>query len=251
MNLNYFWLLACGVSLIFGSSLRSAGATDGSTPITVAAPDFIIPLGGESGTLDVYFDGRPPETTGFNVLGHQKVFLPANGVSAGMMTLNLHLPGFLLDDPSSTIERANLKFTVGDMDFLRDEFASGVTLHETASLAAVNGVALNNPLDFLTFLPVGTRKTDGQEITLNPMLLSQFIVPGVNFAEPFVLSFTFTATVTSRGLRAFELYNAPERIATNVRLDVVPGVPEPSALALVGLGVALFVLMSYRRRRVG
>jgi len=248
MSIKHVSLMVCGLSLICGSG--SLAATGESAPITVSAPDFIIPLGGKSGTLDIYFDGRPAETSGFNVLGHQRVLLRANSVSSGMVTLNLHLPGFLLEDLNSTVERANLQFTVKELDMLPHVFAPGVTLRETGALTAVNGVALVNPLDFASFLPSGTRKTDGQEITLNPMFLSQFLVPGVNFAEPFVLSFTFTATATSRGLRAYELYNGPESIASIVRLEVVPGqVPEPTTLVLAGLGAVMASWKFARRRK--
>ena len=95
MSIKHVSLMVCGLSLICGSG--SLAATGESAPITVSAPDFIIPLGGKSGTLDIYFDGRPAETSGFNVLGHQRVLLRANSVSSGMVTLNLHLPGFLTE----------------------------------------------------------------------------------------------------------------------------------------------------------
>ena len=250
--MKFMSLMVCGV-LVLGGASKTLGAVESTDPITVSAPDFLIPLGGQSGTLDVYFDGRPAETSGFDVLGNQKVLLRANSESSGMVTLNLHLPGFLLEEPGSTIDSASLKFTVRDLDLFPDQFASGVTLKETAALTAVNGIQLVNPIDFLNYLPAGTRDTDGKEIALNPILLSQMMLPSVNFADPFVLSFTFTATATSHGLRAFNLYNAPEGIASNIRLDVVPApppVPEPSTVALAGLCAILAAWKMVGRRKV-
>ncbi len=255
--MKYMSLMVCGVLLMAGGSLRSLGATESTSPLMVSVPDFLIPLGGQSGSLDVYYDGRPAETSGFDVLGSQRVVIRPNSVSAGMVTLNLHLPGFLLNEPGSLIESASLKFTVRDLDFFPDLIAPGVTLRETASVTAVNGVALVNPLKFADYLPTGTRVTDNKEIALNSILISQINAPGVNFAEPFVLTFTFEATVTSGGsTRPFEIVNAPESIAPNIRLEVGPGppgpppVPEPTTLALLGLGAAMVAWRIARRQKV-
>ena len=248
--MNYRSLLVCGVLLLAGGGFRSLGATESTSPLMASVPDFLIPIGGQSGALDVYFDGRPPETSGFDVLGSQRVVIRPNSVSAGMVTLNLHLPGFLLDEPGSLIDKANLKFTVRDLDLFPDLIAPGVTLRETASLTAINGVTLVNPLNFADFLPPGTKVTDNKEITLNSILISQATASGVNFAEPFVLTFTFGATVTSGGIRAFEINNVPESIASNIRLEVVPAVvPEPTKLALLGLGAAMAAWQFARRRK--
>ena len=150
------------------------------------------------------------------------------------------------------IEKANLKFTIRDLDLFPNLIAPGVTLRETASLTAINGVTLVNPFNFADFLPSGTKVTQNKEISLNSIFISQATAAGVNFAEPFVLSFTFTATVTSgRNTRAFEIVNGPERIASNIRLEVVPSqVPEPTTLGLLGLGAAIAVLRMARRRKV-
>lgn len=255
--MKYMSLMVCGVLLMAGGSLRSLGATESTSPLMVSVPDFLIPLGGQSGSLDVYYDGRPAETSWFDVLGSQRVVIRPNSVSAGMVTLNLHLPGFLMNEPGSLIESASLKFTVRDLDFFPDLIAPGVTLRETASVTAVNGVALVNPLKFADYLPTGTRVTDNKEIALNSILISQINAPGVNFAEPFVLTFTFEATVTSGGnTRPFEINNAPESIAPNIRLEVGPGppgpppVPEPPTLALLGLGAAMVAWRIARRQKV-
>ena len=185
------------------------------------------------------------------MLGSQKVVIRPNSVTAGMVTLNLHLPGFLLDEPGSVIEKANLKFTVRDLDIFPQLIAPGVTMRETAALTAINGVTLVSPFNFADFLPPGTKVTNNKEISLNSILISQAVAAGVNFAEPFVLSFTFTATVTSGNIRAFEINNAPESIASNIRLEVVPaGVPEPTTLALLSLGAVMAAWRMARRRKV-
>ncbi len=241
------------MSLVIASGLANLSAeVAGSETVTLSAPDFLIPIGGQSGTLDVYFDGRPPETSGFNVLGDQKAFVRANSVSAGMVTLNLHLPGFNPTDPDFVVNSASLQFTLRDLDFLPDQFAPGVTLQESASLTAINGVDLVNPVNFIDYLPRGTRKTDGVEITLNPISLAQPGMPTVNYSEPFVLTFEFTATVTARGLRSYDLYNAAESIASDIQLTLSPApppVPEPSTFALGGLACLIAGWRILRKQR--
>lgn len=234
--------LVVGGLLMVGGLWGASAAVEGSETVSLSAPDFLIPLGGQSGTLDVFFDGRPPETSGFDVLGNQKVFVRANSQSAGMVTLNLHLPGFSASDPESIINSASLQFKVRDLDFFPDQFAPGITLRETAALTAINGIQLVNPIDFFDLLPSGTRDTNEKEITLNPISLVQPGMPQVNFANPFVVSFTFTATVTSRGLRSFELRNGAESIASDIQLTLGPApppVPEPSTWVIGTLGVLL------------
>lgn len=221
-----------------------------SQTVTIPAPDFLIPLGGQSGVLDVYYDGRPPETSGFNVLGNQRTFVRANTESAGMVTLNLHLPGFDSLDPDFIINTASLQFTVRDLDLIPVQFAPGVTLQETAALTAINGINLLQPIDFLDYLPRGTRKTDEVEITLNPIPLAQAGAPEIDYSEPFVLTFQFTATVTARGLRSYELFNAAESIASDIQLTLSPApppVPEPSTLAIAGL-MLLVAGWGFRRK---
>lgn len=247
-----FKSLVTGGLLLIGGLWGASAAVEGSETVTLSAPDFLIPLGGQSSTLDVFYDGRPPEVSGYDVLGSQKVFVRANSQSAGMVTLNLHLPGFTSSDPESIISSASLQFKVRDLDFFPDQFAPGITLRETAAITAINGVQLVNPLNFFDYLPTGTRDTDGKEITLNPISLSQPGMPVVNFSEPFVLSFTFTAMVTSRGLRSYDLYNAAESIASDIQLTLSPApppVPEPSTLVIGTLGAFVVAWKVLRNRR--
>jgi len=249
--------LMMGGLLLVGGLWGASAAVEGSETVTLSAPDFLIPLGGQNSTLDVFYDGRPPEVSGFDVLGNQKVFVRANSQSAGMVTLNLHLPGFISSDPGSIINSASLQFKVRDLDFFPDQFAPGITLRETAALTAINGIQLVNPIDFFDYLPRGTRDTDGKEITLNPISLVQAGIPEVNFAEPFVVSFTFTATVTSRGLRSYDLYNAAESIASDIQLTLGPAppppppppVPEPSTWMIGTLGALIVGWRMARNRK--
>ncbi len=238
---------------VFGGVSQNARA-DGvveSHPFSISAPDFLIPMNGQVGILDIYTDGRPAETSGFNVLGHQKVFIPANGVSSGSLTLNLHFSGFTPEVPGTTVETVELQFTLRDLDTIPVQAVPGLMLQEKGSLTGINGVTLSNPFLFENFLPSGTTKTDGELITLEPFLLNQSALPGINFSEPFVLTFTFEATATSSGTRGYSLYNGPENLASGIRLSVVPGqVPEPSTVALLGMGALGLGVMFWRRRRI-
>jgi hypothetical protein len=217
--------------------------------ILLDAPDFIIPIG-ESGTLDLYSDGRAPETSGFNALGRQRITLQANSVSSGSLTLNLHFPGFSLDAEELAAglpEGAALRLTLRDFDLVRSRVSGGATFQETAALSAINGVPLTSLMPLASYLPAGRNHTDNQTLTLDPLLLKE---PSLaeSFFGPLVLSFTLTATLTT-GPSSITVFNTPEHIASEVRLTMVPEVvPEPSTLALLGVG-ALWLAFAMRRRR--
>ncbi len=242
-------LLAVLASVLANSGQRACA--ENSQPFSISVPDFLIPLDGKTSILDVYTDGRAPEVSGYNVLGSQDVLLRANTVSAGSLTLNLHLPGFALGEPGSVVESARLLFSVNDLDFFPDQFATGVYLQESAFFTAINGTRLAEPVDFMDLLPSGVRNTDGRLVTLDPLVLSGPNLPVVDFSQPYVLTFTFNATMTSRGLRAFTIHNAPESIASDIRVSYIPtAVPEPGTMALLGLGTAALLFQVLRRRVV-
>ena len=235
------------LTVAVGGSFQ-AGA-DVSPPFSVSVPDFLIPLGGKTSTLDVYSDGRDPQVTGYDVLGSQRLTLPATGVSAGSLTLNLHLPAFDAGGEGAIVESARLQFAVHDFDFKQDTIYPNVTLVETAGLTAVNGVRLEQPINFMDLVPAGTTSTDGRTITLDPIILSRANVPWVDFSQPYVLTFDFTATVTSRGTRAYTINNVPEGIANDLTITYQPvaPIPEPGTVTLMGVG-ALALLIHVLRR---
>lgn len=234
------------------ASVLSGGVRAGaetSPPFSITVPDFLIPLGGQTSTLDVYSDGRDPQVTGYNVLGNQRVTLPSRGVSAGSLTLNLHLPAFDAGGAGAIVESARLQFSVHDLDFTRDSIYPNVTLVETAGLTAVNGVRLAQPINFMDLLPAGTTDTDGRTVTLDPIILSRANVPWVDFSQPYVLTFDFTATITTRADRSYTINNAPEGIANDLTITYQPlvPVPEPGTVTLMGVG-ALALLIHVLRR---
>ncbi len=232
------------LAVLLGSAFQ-LGAAPGA--VSVNAPDFIIPIGGESGTLDLFSDGRAPETTGFNSLGRQKLTLQANSVSSGMLTLNLHFSGFALDEQAFSVNDAALRLTLRDLDFMGDHVGAGAILRETAVLNSINGVPLPTPMHLDSYLPGGTLRTDNQALALSPLMLRGPALPA-SFAGPVVLSFTLTATLTT-GSRAVTVINSPENIASSINLGVAPQtIPEPSTLALLGVG-ALWLAVAWRRRR--
>jgi hypothetical protein len=237
--------------LPFVLSILALGLTPrlGAAPgtITIATPDFIIPLGGEIGTLDLFSDGREPQTSGFNVLGRQRLTLQENSVSTGTLTLNLHFSeGQFEELPAGFLDGARLQIGVRNLDFLPRRIASGAIFHETAALSAINGVPLAAPMSLANYLPQGTTSTRNQSLTLDPLLLRGPDLPAT-FSGPLVLSFTLTATLATRQ-RPLTVFNTPESIP-DVRLTFAPEVvPEPSTPALLGLG-ALWLLFALRRRR--
>ena len=231
------------LAVLLGTASQLGAAPGG---ILINAPDFIIPIGGESGTLDLYSDGRAPETSGFNALGHQRLTLQANSVSSGMLTLNLHFSGFDLDEQAFNVSGAALRLKVDDIDFLGERVGVGGMMRETAVLRAINGVPLTSPISFQDYLPGGTTRTGRRLLALDSVPLGGPELPA-SFAGPLVLSFTLTATLTT-GRRPMTVNNLPENIASDVSLTVVPAtVPEPSTFALLGVGV-LWLTFAMRRR---
>jgi hypothetical protein len=216
--------------------------------LSISVPEFLIPLGGQAGTLTLYADGRAPETSGFNALGRQRLTVAAHGVSSGTLTLNLVFPGFLLEDPATAIGGARFGLRMSDVDFMADHIAPGVTLTETAELTAINGIPLASLIDLGRYVPSGTRDTDNQVVTLDPVRMDGPALPA-NFAAPFTLSFTLTARLVNDGPRPFSMINRPESVNSEINLDLVPAnVPEPSTWALIGLGGALLGLTQVLRR---
>ena len=245
MNTKFKLLPILALTVAAGLTPQVKAAT---SPFSISAPDFLIPWGGQNGTLTLFSDGRAPETSGFNVLGIQKLTIAGNSVSSGTLTLNLHFPSLASFDSLSEVQSAMLRLTVRDFDFLGDQISTGVSLRETAVLSAINGSPLTAPIELGNLLPAGTTVTDNKILTLNPIVLTGSALP-VNSTEPFILSFTLTATITSHSSRSLTLYNAPERITSDITLALAPTtVPEPSTLALIGLGSFLVLTRIMRRR---
>lgn len=245
MKLNYLRTLA--VAMMAATLQFNAQGAD-SEIFSVSVPNFLIPIDNKTSTLDAFGDGSDPQVTGYNVLGSQRVFLPANGSSAGKVTLNIHLPGFEAAAGGGVVESLRLQISVRDMDFTTDEVYPGVFLLESAALTSVNGVRLQQPVNFMDLVPRGT-VTDDQLVALNPLTIRSSSVPWVDFSQPQVLSFTFTAQINSRGVRAYTINNVPEGVAEKITyIYQLAPVPEPSTLALLALGSAFLSFHFIRRR---
>ena len=246
MKLSPLPLLLLTVAL--GLAPRTDAATEAATgPLSFPATDFIIPFAGE-GTLDLFLDGRKPETSGINALGRQRLTLQGHSVSSGTLTLNLHFPAFSFDTQAYGVDDASLRFALRDVDILDAQIRPGVILRETAALSAINGVPFATAMSLGGYLPTGTRRTDNQLLTLDPLQLRGSSLPA-SFAEPFTLSFTLTATLINSGSRPVTVNNSPEHIGSDVSLTLVPAtVPEPSTWVLIGLG-GLWLAFGMRRRQ--
>lgn len=228
--------------------------------LSIAAPNFLIPLAGQNGTLTVYSDGRAPTRSGFNALGSQTFNLGGHATSTGYLTLNLYFTGFPLGRPDQIINDAFIQFTVRDLDFLTDHVTNRVTLNEAAIIRSVNGTNLATAINLANYLPNGTRSTDDRTITLKPIDLMPPL-SGSDFTNPFILSLRLTATAHNSGSHSVQLTNTTEGIMSGIRLTgnfnpkppppppppPPQQVPEPMSAFLLGIGL----LAAYRKHRSG
>lgn len=238
-------LLVLGAfSIVFSTPARVAA---GPITLSIATPDFLIPLAGQTGSLTVYSDGSSPTVSGFNALGTQTFTLAGGATSTGSLTLNLWFSGFPLGDPSYEVIDAFLRFTLDDFDLITDQVTRYVTLKEYAVIKSINGDPLYSPIDLANYLPAGTTSTDDKLITLNPIDLMPPLT-SADFTNPFIISLKLTAVAKNAGSTAVTLVNTPEAVVTNASLTVsaIP-VPEPSTLLL--LGSASFICGWKRSRR--
>lgn len=234
-----------GAMLLALSGLMASPSELRAGPIlSIATPDFLIPLNGQSGTLTVYSDSTAPTTSGFPSLTNQTFTLAANSTSTGTLTLNMVFSGYPLGDPSYLITDAYLNLTVKDFDFLTDQVTSTITLKEYAVIKSVNGDPLYSPINLANYLPSGTTSTDDVSIALKPIDLMPPLT-SEDFTNPFIISLKLTAVAKNTGSQSVTVTNTPESLISNVKLTLTgTPVPEPSTLLLFGAAS----LLLYRRR---
>lgn len=218
--------------------------------ISITAPDFIIPLDGKSGTLDIFSDPLLSPIAGgdINVLGSQTFLAPSDPsggvVSTGELILRMHFSGPPLNDPTAIIGDASISFKVIDFDLLPDQVTSKIVLREMALLEGANGTPITPAINLQDYLPASVTNTDDVTVQLDPIDLIPPLT-AADFTDPFILSFTLSAELTNTGYAKW-LRNTPETIMGDMHLKVNT-VPEPNTVALLALGLLFLTIISKRR----
>jgi hypothetical protein len=229
---------------LFGSASRLEAAP---ISLSINVPSFMVPIGGESGILNVYADGSAvADPSGFNALGSQALTLAGNSTTSGELLLNFHFSGFPLGDPDFIVTEAILSLSIDDLDFQTDFLTQNVTLKERAIITSAGGRALE--LNLNNYLPTSDTPTDDTIVNLNPINLVPNLIPAGYFSDPFVLSIWMHAQVWNTSSQSIHLINTSEQIAPRLQMDVTTQrVPEPSAMLLFGTSLA--ILGSFRSRQ--